>query len=185
MAEKKKKNTKTKSKKTTKVVEEKKSFRDVINSVPFLIGVMIFLVVLIGFLGVLIYQKEEKKREEFDAHITIPVLKISSNFEFGVDTSLLLKEDNQEYIFKIVNYRGEDMANIEIPYKIIIENPTNAVIELTKGDDKTNLITSQEKTELEEVMPLSEEEEEFYYHLKIVSHGKLKTNDFVSIQIVS
>ncbi len=197
MAEKKKsKNTKTikktsstdnrkKTKKVVKEVEKEKTFKEIVTSVPFLVGVFVCLILLIAFLGVLIYQKEQKKKEEFDAHITIPVLKVSSNFEFGVDASLLLQEDNQEYIFKVVNYRNDEMAKEDVPYMIVVENPTNAVISLTKGDDKTDLMVDQKKTELQEFMPISEEKQEFYYHLKIESHGKLKLNDFISIQIVS
>lgn len=197
MVEKKKgKNTKTvkktsskvtskKTKKVVKEVEKKKTFKEIVTSVPFLVGVFVCLVILIVFLGVLIYQKEQKKKEDFDAHITIPVLKVSSNFEFGVDASLLLQEDNQEYIFKVVNYRNDEMAKEDVPYMVVIENPTNAVISLTKGDDDTDLMVDQKKTELQEFMPVSEEKQEFYYHLKIKSHGKLKLNDFISIQIVS
>ena len=187
--------TKLERKKTTKKVErkthlkeekkKKKTFKEIISSVPFLVGVIVCLLLLIAFLGLLIYQKEQKKKEEFDAHITIPVLKVNSNFEFGVDASLLLKEDNQEYIFKIVNYRNEDMATVEVPYTILVSNSTNAVVSLTKGEEETDLMVEQEKTEIQETMPLSEEQEEFYYHLKIESHGKLKTNDFIMIQIVS
>ena len=196
MTEKKKKNSKenlkkgkSTSKKAKKEVvvqeEKKKDWKEFFQSTPFLLSVFIGLIILIVILGVCIYKNEKKKEEEFDAHITIPVLKVSSNFEFGVDASLLVDEKNREYIFKITNYRNEDKAKEEIPYQVVIENTTNSIITLTKGDSTDNLIQEQEETVLEEVMPFSEENEEVYYHLRIDSFEDLKMDDFIQIKIIS
>ena len=191
MPEKKKTNTKKNSNKGKKVVvkkvenKSKADWKEFFRSTPFLIGVFVGLIVLIVFLGVCIHQKEQKKIEEFDAHITIPVLKTDANFEFGVDALLLTKEYNKEYIFKITNFRNDQKAEEEVPFQIVIENDTKATISLTKGDSEDELITDQKRTVIEEVMPLSEEEEAIYYHLKIASSGKLKKDQFIQIQILS
>jgi len=188
----KKSSTRKKEVKEKKIIEEakaldspKKAWKDIFSSVPFLFGVLCFLLVFIIFLGFLIYHKEKEKEESFDAHISIPVLKIGSSFKFGIDASLLLEEKDQEYIFKVTNYRNDVKAKIDIPYKVIINNPTNAVISLTKEEDKTDLMVEQNNTELEEIMPFSEENEAVYFHIKITSHDKMKSDDFISVEIVS
>ena len=186
MADKKKINTKKRN--VTNKKEEKskkKDWNSFFRSTSFLAIIFIGLIILIVCLGIGIYQKEQKKIEEFDAHITIPVLKKDSNFEFGVDSYLLTKEHNKEYIFKITNFRNDEKALEEIPFQIVIENDTKASISLTRGDLSEDLIKGQKKTAIDDIMPLSQEDEAIYYHLKITSSKSLKKDQFIQIQILS
>ena len=183
---KKKTTVKNEKKNIVKEVEQpKKNWKTFFTSLPFLISTFCILLLVVIYLGVLIYQKEKKKEESIDAHITVPVLKIGSNFEFGVDASLLVKEKNKEYIFKVTNYRGEELNDTEVEYAIVIENPTKTVISLTKEDGTDNLITDQERTVIEGEKLAGGEQKEVYYHLKIDSFEDLKTDDFITIQVLS
>ena len=144
-------------------------------------GVLIILVIT---LGVLIYQKESNLEEKEDAHITVPVYQVGTDFEFGIDAALLNKESNKEYILKITNYKGNKKIKEDVPYQIIVENPTDSVISIKKNHDKDNLMQEQKTTIIEDVMP-SKDKVDVYYHIVIDSVGNLQNNDFYSVKIVS
>ncbi len=178
MADKKKKKKKTKKK-------EEKNWKEIFSSTPFLGTVFGLLLILIGVLGVLIYQKELKKEAEWDSHITIPVIEAGANFEFGIDLSVFVKEKNPEYIFKIVNYRDDEVNEEEIPYQILIENNSDSIISLTKEESSDDLIKTQKSTLIEgEILP-SNEKKEVYYHLNLKEFGKIKNSDLIHVQIIS
>ena len=165
--------------------EKKKTIKDFFSSLLFLRLLFCFLILFIIGLGVLIYRKEKTEEKEIKPHITVPVYQAESDFEFGIDASLLAKEKNKEYIIKVTNYKDDKVNTEEISYQVLIENPADCVISVKKNGEKENLMKEQKSTLIEgEVLP-SNEEKDIYYHIFIDSVGKLKSDDLLHVKIIS
>ena len=159
--------------------------KDFFSSTLFLKIVFIALLIIIIGLAVLIYQKEEKDKKVENVHITVPVNQSGTDFEFGIDALLLSKENNKEYTIKITNYKDDNINDEEMPYQILIENPTDCVISVKKGKDEQNLMKSQESTLIEGEVLKSKEKEDVYYHIFIDSIGKLENNELLHVKVTS
>lgn len=164
--------------------KEHHTMKEFFSSLLFLKIFFGILIILVIVLGVLIYQKESQSEEEELAHITVPVYQVGTGFEFGIDAALLSKESNKEYILKITNYKGNKKIKEDVPYQIIVENPTDSIISIKKNHDKDNLMQEQKNTIIEDVMP-SKDKADIYYHIVIDSVGNLQNNDLYSVKIVS
>ena len=146
--------------------------------------VFILLLVLVIILGILCYKKNEdvNKKKDSTADIVIPILKTDSEEEFSINAANLAKV--KRYIFKITNYQKDNINQEEIDYKIEITNNTNSIISVKRQDTK-DLMTDQKNTIIDGLRLGKDEEENVYYYVEMKSHKKLKTNDLISIKIVS
>ena len=171
---------KKKSKKTNK--KEEKNWKELLTSTKVLWGIWIALVILIVFLSVKIYQKKQEAKNYVHTNLNLPIIKKEDSFEFSIDASAL--STTKEYVFRISNYQEDKINKEELTYYIEIENPTDSIIEVYKNEENENLINTQEKTELEDSLG-NEEKEDIYYHVRIKSHGKLSTKDFIQIKVTS
>lgn len=166
-------------------VEKKSKMKEFFSSIMFLKIIFVILIIVVIVLGIFIYKKEKNDaNNEQDAHITVPVNQLGSDFEFGIDALLLSKENNKEYILKITNYKDDKVNKEEIPYQVIIENPTDCIISVTKDDEDKNLMVEQLSTTIEGKLT-SAFKEDIYYHIVIDSIGNLQSNDLLSVKIVS
>jgi len=171
----------TKSKKEIEVEEkEKKS-----SSLLYLKIIFFFLIFCVILLGILIYKKEQQKKENPPANIIVPIIKATYQFEFGIDTLALSKEPEQEYVFKVTNYREKDLLKKALPYRITVINPTNVTISLTKEEDTKDLMQEQKLTIIEEGNLSTTTKENIYYHVKITSATEAKSDEFIYIKIES
>ena len=165
-------------------VEKKSKMKEFFSSIMFLKIIFVILIIVVIVLGIFIYKKEKSDDNKQYAHISVPINQLGSDFEFGIDALLLSKENNKEYILKITNYKDNKVNKEEIPYQVIIENPTDCIISVTKNDEDKNLMVEQLSTMIEGMLG-SSKKEDIYYHIVIDSIGNLQSNDFLSVKIVS
>lgn len=143
--------------------------------------IFIVLLIVVIVLGVLIFQKSKMESNNETANISIPIIKEDSRFAFNINALNLSQTD--EYVFKIVNYRDDDINTEDFSYNITIINPTNTVIEMTKDDDKKNYLSGKKEETIENEKLGNSLKEEHYYHIKVVKTGKLMEKDLISVII--
>ena len=143
--------------------------------------IFIVLLIVVIVLGVLIFQKSKMESNNETANISIPIIKEDSRFAFNINALNLSQTD--EYVFKIVNYRDDDINTEDFSYNITIINPTNTVIEMTKDDDKKNYLSGKKEETIENEKLGNSSKEEHYYHIKVVKTGKLMEKDLISVII--
>ena len=144
--------------------------------------IFILLLLLIIILGILIYRKEKKKQKTVLANITIPILEATSEYEFGIDTLALSKEEKKEYIFKITNYNKKKQLSEDTNYYLDVENHTNHKIALKRN--KEDLMRGENTVVLESTFS-KDKKEEVYYHLYLTSVAEVNNDEFIYIRIVS
>ncbi len=136
-------------------------------------------------LSVLVYQKSEKQKNYVEANISIPVYKTDSHFSFNIN-AFNLSSSNEEYVFRIRNYKNSQIASKDLVYNILVQNPTDAVIKLTKGNSKKNLMVNQSSTILESQSFLTENKEDIYYYISVIKKGQnIDPKDLISVVITS
>lgn len=163
--------------------KKKKTTDDLLNSTKKLMIVFILLLVLVIFLFVLCVVKyKESKKNEF-ANMIIPVYELNTDYEFSVNAKILSEVD--EYVFKIVNYKKEDINKEEIPYKVEIKNDTNSTIKVTKDSSKKDLMDKQKEKIIDEVTLEKNKKQDIYYHIKITKSKDLTADDLIYVKIIN
>lgn len=184
----KKKSTKIPSKEEKKVINMKQANNEKRRSNVSYILLWILFVLLFGLvvgLSVLVYQKKEKTRDQEVANISIPISKVDSHFSFNIN-ALNLSTSNDEYVFRVSNYKNDTVADKDLTYNITIQNPTDVVIKLTKGDSDKDLMVEQASTVLGLQNFSSQEKEDVYYHISVLKKGKkVEAKDLISVIITS
>ena len=143
--------------------------------------IFIVLLIVVIVLGVLIFQKSKMESNNETANISIPIIKEDSRFAFNINALNLSQTD--EYVFKVVNYRDDDINTEDFTYNITILNPTNTVIEMTKDDGKKNYLSGKKEETIENEKLGNSLKDEHYYHIKVVKTGKLMEKDLISVII--
>lgn len=138
------------------------------------------LVLVIGLLIACIIMNNEAENNKY-ANMTIPVYEEGSNYEFSINAKTLSETD--EYIFKVVNYKGKSINKEKIKYRIEINNETDSKIEVTMNNDKTNLMKDEKSTILEEKELSNKTKENVYYYIRIKSYNKLNKDDLIYVKI--
>lgn len=184
----KKKSSKISSKEEKKVINMKQANNEKRRSNVSYILLWILFVLLFGLvvgLSVLVYQKKEKTRDQEVANISIPISKVDSHFSFNIN-ALNLSTSNDEYVFRVSNYKNDTVADKDLTYNITIQNPTDVVIKLTKGDSDKDLMVEQASTVLGLQNFSSQEKEDVYYHISVLKKGKnVSAKDLISVIITS
>ena len=80
--------------------------------------IFIVLLIVVIALGVLIFQKSKMESNNETANISIPIIKEDSRFAFNINALNLSQTD--EYVFKVVNYRDDDINTEDFSYNITI-----------------------------------------------------------------
>ena len=164
-----------------KVKVEKK--KKIFTKDNLLLAIFIFLVFLVVFLGVKVAQKYNKEKDIIKANITIPLMKKDDKAVVEIDLNELSKQD--EYVFKITNYRNEELITENIPYKITVLNETDTTIELKRDKINNNLITNQKETVIDSLRLYKDKKEEIYFHVRILKKGNIKPKEVVKIIVES
>ena len=165
----------------SKSVREKQSMW----SYVFLWALFAILFVVVVFLGFLVFKKRDSLENKIESNISIPIVKSDSKFSFNINVANL-SSDNTEYVFRVSNYQGDAIATSDLAYNIMVQNPTDAVIKLTKGDENENLMIEQMNTVLGDQKFVSSDKEDVYYHISVIKKGKKVTSkDLVSVIITS
>ena len=163
--------------------KKKKTVQDLLNSVKTLTIIFILLLILVISLFVLCVIKYKESKENEFANMIIPVYELYTDYEFNINAKTLSEVD--EYVFKIVNYKNDEINKEEIPYKIEIKNETNSIIKVTKGDNKKDLMKDQKETIIEEKALKKDQKENVYYHIKLTKSNELTGKDLIYIKITN
>ena len=163
--------------------KKKKTAQDLLNSVKTLTVVFVLLLVLVIFLVVLCAIKYKESKENEFANMIIPVYELNTNYEFNINAKILSEVDN--YTFKIVNYKKNEINKEEIPYKIEIKNDTNSTIKVTKNDSKKDLMKEANESIIDEVTLEKDKKQNIYYHIKITNYKDLTKDDLIYIKITN
>lgn len=160
---------------------KKKSVQDLLNSVKILTTVFILLLVLVVFLVVLCIIKYKESKENAFANMIIPVYETNTDYEFSINAKILSETD--EYVFKIVNYKKDEINKEELPYKIEIKNDTDSTVKVTKDDNKKDLMKNQKEAIIDESTLKKDKKQNIYYHIKITKSKDLTKDDLIYIKI--
>lgn len=174
-------NKKSSKKKKNNLKKLLNKLKEVVTSTKFLKIVFLLLCILIIILIVLIVQAKAEVKKNPPGDITIPVKKDSRDFDFNISAYALAKED--EYLIKITNTRNKISNTEKVNYKIAIRNENDCVISVTKNKSKKNLITDQKLTIIDGQSLDANILDNDYYHVKIVSKGKLDEKDLINVRI--
>lgn len=169
-------------KKKKKKNKKKNTFSNDI-SIILLWSVFVFLIFVVVALGYKVYLKGQSGEENKVANLRIPIVEKDFEFEFGIQALSLLQEE--EYTFKIVNYRGDEVLEEDLSYSIVIENTTGAAIKVFKNDESVNLMKEQAKTEIENGAIKGGKKGEDIYHVIMISSQKLSKDDIIQIKVIS
>lgn len=161
--------------------KKKKTFKDLMNSTKTLTVIFLLLLVLVIFLIVLCVVKNNEADKNKFANMVIPVYELNTDYEFNINAKTL--SEVNEYVFKITNYKKDEINKEEIPFTIEIKNDTKSVIKVTKNNSKKDLMKSQKQTILKEEKLKKEEKEDIYYHVKITKNNGLTREDLIYIKI--
>lgn len=167
--------------KNSKSNKKKTSFKEFVTSTKFLMGVFIALLILVIILGILCFKKSEEVKKNKPSNMNVHVKKVGTSSSFDINAAALAS--TTEYIFRITNYDNKINTD-EIKYTLTIVNDNDCEIEVTKNDDKNNLIINQKETKIEGTLS-NKKKEDVYYHVKIVSKGKIDSRDLINVKIDS
>ena len=161
--------------------KKKKTFKDLMNSTKTLTVIFLLLLVLVIFLIVLCVVKNNELDKNKFANMVIPVYELNTDYEFNINAKTL--SEVNEYVFKITNYKKDEINKEEIPFTIEIKNDTKSVIKVTKNNSEKDLMKSQKQTIIKEEVLKKEEKEDIYYHVKITKNNGLTREDLIYIKI--
>lgn len=163
--------------------KKKKTTADLLNSTKKLMIVFILLLVLVIFLFILCVVKyNESKKNEF-ANMTIPVYELDTNYEFSINAKIL--SEVNEYTFKIVNYKKNEINKEKIPYKVEIRNNTESTIKVTKDDSKKDLMNKEKEKIIDAATLEKNKKQNIYYHIKITKSNDLTKEDLIYVKIIN
>lgn len=160
---------------------KKKTFKDIINSTKTLTILFVLLLILVIFLTVLCVIKNKEADENEFANMVIPVYELNTDYEFSINAKTLSEVD--EYVFKIVNYKKDEINKEELPFQVEINNDTNSIIKVTKDNGKKDLMKQQKQTVLKKEILKKDEKDSVYYHIKITKNNELNRKDLIYVKI--
>lgn len=181
IAEEKEKNIETKHKDDTHNISKKESFADYLCSLQFLKILFFSLIVFVAVLGLFVYKKQLDTKGEKKSNIVISMNDESETSNFNINVAALLQ--SKEYVFRVTNKKDDIINDSTISYDITIENNNDCVIELYRDEGSKNLILDQKSSNILGETLEGGEEHNHYYHVKLVSSGKISSMDLIQVKI--
>ena len=149
-----------------------------------LLIVFITLCVTVCILFGLVLHKNKEMSKNPTASIVIPVIKKDNKMTFSLD--LYSMKEKEEYIFKVTNYRGDNVNDFDINYSIYIKNDTDAKLELYRvGNEKVNLMDNIVDNEIKGFKLYKNEKEDIYFKVVVSNLKNVKKKELASIMILS
>ena len=187
----KKVNTSKSSVKKTNNIKEKSNIKNknskkknIDKTSVILLIVFITLCVTVCILFGLVLHKNKEMSKNPTASIVIPVIKKDNKMTFSLD--LYSMKEKEEYIFKVTNYRGDNVNDFDINYSIYIKNDTDAKLELYRvGNEKVNLMDNIVDNEIKGFKLYKNEKEDIYFKVVVSNLKNVKKKELASIMILS
>lgn len=161
--------------------KKKKTIKNLLDSTKTLTILFIGLLVLVILLVVLCVIKNNEANKNKYANMVIPVYELNTDYEFSINAKTL--SEVGKYVFKITNYKKDEINKEEIPYTIEIKNETDSTIKVTKDNSKKDLMKDQKSTKLEKITLKKDKKDDIYYYIKIDKKGSLTNEDLIYIKI--
>lgn len=168
----------------TKKKKKKIAKKEIDTVDKIMIGILVLLGIYIVFLGFrLVFEISKKKEDTVKANIVIPVLNKANTSSI----TLNMKEFNEKsvYIFKVNNYRNNDVNKEKIKYTVRVINEDQTNIILTKNDSDENLANTEKEFEVQNNKLKAKEKQSDVYRLKIKNKNNIKSDSKVIISIDS
>ena len=161
------------------------SFKEVLTSTKSLtiifIGLCVFVFVLGGFLV------SRKMNQKPEANMLIAVMEKEKSYSFHINAYALKDEDS--YLLKVVNYRGDSIINEDITYSMTITNPTDSEISIKKLDNfeevGDELMVDPKESKIVDEKFNKNEKNENWYKISMTKKGNLKENELIRVLIES
>ena len=164
---------------TTKKNDKKKG----LSSENILLMIFLVLLIVVIVLTVMVFNKRNEFKKEPNANLVVPVFKTGEVNNVSLNVTSLAKDG--EYVLKIANYKSGKINQEEFKYNLIIENESNAIIEVTKDSDAKNLMGNEKAIKVEEQVLSKDKKDADYYHIKVVSDDGVKSSDKLNIRVES
>lgn len=183
----------TKDNKTTKTFDiiendnnkkniKKKNKYDKTSIIMLVIFIILCITVCLLF-GLVLHKNKELSKTP-TANIVIPVIKKDNKMTVSLD--LYSMKENEEYIFKVTNYRGDKVNDFDINYSIYVKNDSDCKIELYRiGNDKVNLMDNIVDGEIKGFKLYKNEKEDVYFKVVVSNLKSVKKKQLVSFMILS
>lgn len=169
------------NKKKVNSAKNKKEDKDI--SLIIMKIVFIALVILVCILLIVVISKKKENESKLFASMVFPVVEEKSSLPFSIDLTEVDEDD--EYVFKVTNYRGDEVIDKDINYKITITNDTSAKIKLYRGKSNVDLMKDQKSTVLSDLKLYKNEKEDIYFRVTFDNLDNVKKDDFINILIES
>lgn len=170
-------------KKTSKKKTTKKERRQIDKVDILMLGIIALLGIVILITGVKLIKNVVKSNNEVKANILIPVLEKKSSSRIILTMSEFNKDS--KYIFKVNNYRNNNVNKEAIDYKIFINNEDETDLIITKNDSNTNLFKEGKQFEIDNNKLKSKKKQTDIYTVKINSKKNITKDSKVIISVES
>lgn len=169
------------SKKRKKRKKKKITIKEFLLSEQFLKIVFIALTALVLILLYFVYRKNKIDKDKVKANMVIPLKEFDNKYSFQIELKSLV---DKKYLFKVTNYRGNDVNNEDVYYTLTVNNDTESVISVTKDDNK-KVIGSKIIAETDAIKLDKGEKIEDYYYVEIENENKITDDEMIQIIIES
>lgn len=147
-----------------------------------MLAIFIILTVVVIFLGVKIYNQQKISSKE-NTDLVIPILDDNANYDLSIDLNEVPKDE--EYTFKISNYRNDIINTKKINYKLKVTNKNKVKIEIYKNDSKKNLALDSEEYFIEDNELYSKKKKEETFRIVLKDTKKLTKDDIINLKITN
>lgn len=147
-----------------------------------MLAILIILTVVVIFLGVKIYNQQKISSKE-NTDLVIPILDDNANYDLSIDLNEVPKDE--EYTFKISNYRNDIINTKKINYKLKVTNKNKVKIEIYKNDSKKNLALDSEEYFIEDNELYSKKKKEETFRIVLKDTKKLTKDDIINLKITN
>lgn len=165
--------------------KEKSSLKEKILCDKSLIIIFVFMLTFVLVLGgFLIHRKLNEKPK---ANMLIAVMEKGKKYGFHINAYALADVD--EYLIKVVNYRGPTINQEDINFSITFSNPTDSKISVKRLKNMEEvgeeLMNNQVSTKIVNQKLEKKKEKEIWYKISVVQKGNVKNNDLIDVLIES
>ena len=160
--------------------EKQIKIKDILSSEIFLAVVFFILIIVVSILVIIVLHKKEELEKNPPANIVIPIYKDFTSYHFSISAEAL--SEKNIYVLKITNYKEDEINSNDIKYQVTISNDTTSKLEVTKENELKDFMTNQKKQIINGKFSKDEKQEDVY-HIKMISHKKIKDDDFIRVLI--
>jgi len=168
-------------KKNSKKKKAKFNLKVFLKSTFFLKTVFIFLLFLVIILAFFVYKKNQEVEDIPEANLVIPIKDYDTEYSFAIELPSLAVE--KEYVFKITNFRNDEVNAEEVYYDVSITNPTESIISVTKDSNNKRVVSADETSVFENIKLEDSDLDQDYYYVTIENLKKLESDDRILITI--